>query len=92
MSTVPRAPHHSSTTLRRVGTFSMIAVVATAGLLIWGRLRLVTGVPRTALAEPRQPAKTGDSPALTSSIDDEGSPEIGDTRQPDKRAVTQSPR
>jgi hypothetical protein len=33
------------------GAFICILMVMTA-LLLWGRLKLVTGVPRTALADP----------------------------------------
>jgi hypothetical protein len=39
--------------------FVMIAAAAAfsvLALLIWGKLKLVAGIPRTALAEPRQAA------------------------------------
>lgn len=47
---------------KRVGTSLVIVALTMAGLLIWARLRLVTGIPRTALAEPKptqvEPVKT----------------------------------
>lgn len=38
---------------RRVGMAAAFMLALTAGLLLWGRLRLVTGMPRQALAEPK---------------------------------------
>jgi hypothetical protein len=38
----------------------MLSVVA---MLLWGRLKLVAGVPRTALAEPEAPAAAAEGPA-----------------------------
>lgn len=37
----------------RVGRIALCVALGGLALLIWARLRLVTGVPRTALAEPR---------------------------------------
>jgi hypothetical protein len=34
----------------------------TAGLLLWGRLRLVTGMPRQALADPKAPDRAAEKP------------------------------
>jgi hypothetical protein len=48
MSTTDRKPMW-----KRVGTSLVIVALTMAGLLIWARLRLVTGIPRTALAEPK---------------------------------------
>jgi len=39
--------------LLRAGRIAFCAALGGLALLIWARLRLVTGVPRTALAEPR---------------------------------------
>lgn len=42
----------------------LVAAIALSGiaLLIWGKLRLVTGIPRTAYAVPRE--KAAEDPAL----------------------------
>jgi hypothetical protein len=41
---------------KRGATWFLVAL-STFALLIWAKLRLVTGVPRTAYAEPEQRAK-----------------------------------
>lgn len=50
---------------KRGATWFLVAL-STFALLIWAKLRLVTGVPRTAYAEPeRAPKPAGDRPAGT---------------------------
>lgn len=48
---------------RRVLAAGCAALAMAAGLLIWARLRLVAGVPRTALAEPRSVERPAPGPA-----------------------------
>lgn len=47
-----------SSTRKRIAGIAclMLSVVA---ILLWGRLKLVTGVPRSAYAEPKQGFKPG---------------------------------
>ena len=45
----PHAPH---TRTRRLATFALLLGVGVLAALFWGRLKLVTGIPRTAYAEP----------------------------------------
>ncbi len=44
---------------------STILAALVLGLLIWAKLRMVAGIPRTVLAEPREASV----PAATTSID-----------------------
>jgi len=54
----------SSTQCRRSRTMRPVLVAAlVVGLLIWAKLRLVAGIPRTVLAEPRDHAATQSAPA-----------------------------
>jgi hypothetical protein len=46
-------------TSRQTATWFMVACCSFA-LLIWAKLRLVTGVPRTAYAEPEKAPPKGD--------------------------------
>lgn len=39
-------------TRRRFGPITIVALCVVVGLLLWLKLRLVTGIPRTALAVP----------------------------------------
>jgi hypothetical protein len=43
---------HRNSKLRAFVGGSMCVLLTVTALLIWGRLKLVTGVPRTAYAEP----------------------------------------
>lgn len=44
-----------------VSTLSLVALSVLAALL-WGRLKLVTGIPRTAYAEPETSERAGATP------------------------------
>lgn len=55
---VKAEPRRVSTLHGRVGAFAVVVLALTAGLLLWGRLRLVTGMPRQALAEPEKKTVT----------------------------------
>jgi hypothetical protein len=39
-------------TMQRVGVIAGCIMLSVVAMLIWGRLKLVAGVPRTALADP----------------------------------------
>lgn len=47
---------------RRVGMAAAFVLALTAGLLLWGRLRLVTGMPRQALADPKAADRAVEKP------------------------------
>jgi hypothetical protein len=46
---------------RQISIFSLVLVAF--GLLLWARLVLVTGHPRTATADPQAPEAAGSKPA-----------------------------
>lgn len=43
------SPHHRA---RRLAGFALLLGVGVLAALFWSRLKLVTGIPRTAYAEP----------------------------------------
>lgn len=44
--------------LRAVGALTLVIGGTGLSLLLWGRLRLITNVPRTVYAQPESPAET----------------------------------
>ncbi|MCC6662037.1 MAG: hypothetical protein IT437_14265 [Phycisphaerales bacterium] len=45
----PSSPHNRA---RRIAIFALVLGVGALAALFWSRLKLVTGIPRTAYAEP----------------------------------------
>lgn len=57
----PHTPHRPKIR-RTVVTIACTLGVTFAAMLIWRKLRIVTGVPRTAYAHPEQPADSAPKP------------------------------
>jgi hypothetical protein len=65
INTNPAEPR-SSSHFRLFGRIGLLVIVF--GLLLWARFLLVTGHPRTALADPHEPPGRASSPANHASV------------------------
>lgn len=54
-------------------TMTLLAIAIVFGLLLWAKLILVTGHPRTALADPNEQAAAAPAPAVAASEPGRGS-------------------
>ena len=85
--TPDRQPKHGSNFNAHLRNFSLLLCLGMlAGVLIWAKLRLVTDIPRSAYADPRETAQDASGDALIGSgqAQGEGESDVDDRSDKNK--------